>query len=242
MSGLRIHYFQHLVHEDLGSIENWVSARGHTTTCTRFFEPNPVIPALDDIDWLIVMGGAMGVYEHDKFPWLKDEWAYIRQAIDAGKTVLGICLGSQLIAHALGARVYPGPAKEIGWLPITKTEAGKTSPLLAVMPDPFTVFHWHGDTFDLPAGATLLAGSSAVAHQAYSYGDRVLALQFHLEATERGVTDFLREDGDDGEIAAGGTWVQPKDVIRSGMHNTTTTNRVMTALLDRLAAVGIEAA
>jgi GMP synthase (glutamine-hydrolysing) len=238
MSGLRIHYFQHLVHEDLGSIENWVEARGHHTTCTKFFEANPALPALADIDWLIVMGGAMGVYDHDKFPWLQDEWAYIRDAIDAGKTVLGICLGSQLIAHALGSKVFPGPAKEIGWLPVTKTAAGKVSPLFEVMPDPFTVFQWHGDTFDLPPGATLLASSSAVAHQAFSYGDRVLALQFHLEATERGVTDFLREDGDSGEIAVGGTWVQSKDVIRSGMHNADITNRVMTALLDRLAAVG----
>lgn len=242
MSGLRIHYFQHLVHEDLGSIENWVTARGHVTTCTKFFESDPVIPPLDDIDWLIVMGGAMGVYEEDKYPWLRDEWAYIAQAIAAGKTVLGICLGSQLIARALGAKVYPGPAKEIGWLPVNKTDAGKTSPLFEVMPDPFTVFQWHGDTFDLPLGASWLADSTAVAHQAFSVGDRVLALQFHLEATERGVTDFLKEDGDNGEIAAGGTWVQSKEVIRSGMHNTDITNRVMTALLDRLAAAGAAAA
>lgn len=238
MSGLRLHYFQHLRHEDLGSIENWVHARGHATTCTKFFEDNPVLPALDDIDWLVVMGGAMGVYDVDKFPWLRSEGEYIRSAIDAGKTVLGICLGAQLIAHALGSKVYPGPAKEIGWLPVSKTEAGQRAPLFADIPDPFTVFQWHGDTFDMPAGATLLASSSAVAHQAFSYGDRVLALQFHLEATEQGVTDFLHEDGENGEIAAGGQWVQSKDVIRYGMHNAAVTNRVMTALLDRLAAAG----
>lgn len=242
MSGLRIHYFQHLVHEDLGSIENWVKARGHTTTCTQFFAGDPVIPPLDAIDWLIVMGGTMGVYEDAEYPWLRDEWTYIRSAIDAGKTVLGICLGSQLIARALGAKVYPGPAREIGWLPVDKTEAGKASPLFEVMPDPFTVFQWHGDTFDLPADAAWLAASAAVAHQAFSYGERVLALQFHLEATERGIADFLREDGDDGEIAAGGQWVQSKEAIRSGMHNTDITNRVMTALLDRLAAAGAAAA
>jgi GMP synthase (glutamine-hydrolysing) len=241
MPGLRIHYFQHLPHEDLGSIENWVKARGHSTTCTRFFANDP-IPALDQIDWLIVMGGAMGVYDADKFPWLRDESAYIRQAIDAGKTVMGICLGAQLIASALGARVYPGPAKEIGWLQVSKTVAGRESPLLADMPDPFVVFQWHGDTFDMPEGAQWLAGSDAVAHQAFSFGGRVLALQFHLEATAKGVEDFLQEDGDHGEIAAGGLHVQPKDQIRAGMHNAETTNRVMTALLDRLAAAGSQSA
>jgi GMP synthase (glutamine-hydrolysing) len=241
MPGLRIHYFQHLLHEDLGSIENWVKMNGHTITCTRFFADDP-IPSLDDIDWLIVMGGAMGVYDDDKFPWLRDEWAFIRRAIDAGKTVMGICLGAQLIAHALNARVYPGPAKEIGWLPVSKTVAGRDSLLLADMPDPFVVFQWHGDTFDLPEGAQWLAGSDAVAHQAFSYDDRVLALQFHLEATAKSVEDFLREDGDHGEIAAGGLHVQSKDQIRAGMHNAETTNRVMTALLDRLAAVGNRAA
>jgi len=239
MTGLRIHYFQHLLHEDLGSIESWVAAHGHRTTCTRFFANDP-IPALDDIDWLIVMGGTMGVYEHDKFPWLRDEWTFIRKAIDAGKTVFGICLGSQLIAQALGAKVYPGPEKEIGWLPINKTELGQQSRLLADMPDNFTVFHWHGDTFDLPEGALCLASSIVTKHQAFSYGERVLGLQFHLEATVKGVQDFVREDNGD-ELSIGTTYVQSAATITQGLHYAQDNNRVMSLLLDRLAAAGATA-
>lgn len=240
MPGLRIHYFQHLPHEDLGSIEGWAQAHGHQTSCTRFFANDP-IPPLADIDWLIVMGGSMGVYEHERYPWLRTEWTYIREAIDAGKTVFGICLGAQLIAHALGARVYPGPEKEIGWLPVEKTDAGRSSALLADMPEPFTVLHWHGDTFDLPAGAIWLARSAATANQAFSYGEHVLALQFHLEATEQGVEEFLREDlllGDKGELTINSTYVQTAATIRAGVKHAEANNRAMSAVLDRLAAVG----
>lgn len=137
-------------------------------------------------DLLVVMGGPISVYQTATFPFLAPEIALIENRIAAGKPTLGICLGSQLLARALGARVYAAQAKELGWMPIELTEAGKKSPL-AKIPAGTPVFHWHGDTFDIPADATLLASTELCPHQAFSYGTKAhtLALQFHPEVTAR---------------------------------------------------------
>jgi GMP synthase-like glutamine amidotransferase len=179
---LRIHYFQHVVHEGLGSIEEWASLSGHSLTSTRFFE-SARVPEISDIDWLIVMGGPMSVHDEEQFPWLVDEKKFIRQAVDAGKTVLGICLGSQLISAALGARVYTNVEKEIGWFDVELTCFAKSNNLFFDMEDRTKVFHWHGDTFDLPENAIHLAYSKGCKNQAYIFKNKVLALQFHLEQT-----------------------------------------------------------
>lgn len=234
MAPLRIHYFQHVPFEGLACIEDWARQQGHALSATFFFAPEPVAPPLPDIDWLIVMGGPMSSYDEEQHPWLRLEKSYIRQAIDAGKTVLGICLGAQLIASALGSAVYPGPQQEIGWWPIRKTEAGRAHPLFAAMPDEFIVLHWHGDTFDLPEGALRLADSEACRNQAFALGERVLGLQFHVEATAAAVRQMVKGDPDG--LLADGAYVQSEAKIFANIHRADDNNRVMTALLQRLAS------
>lgn len=138
-------------------------------------------PELLDCDILFVLGGPIGAYEEDKYPFLCPELALIERRLASGCPIMGICLGAQLMARALGARVYPGPAKEIGWAPVTLTEAARRGPARHLEGGP--VLHWHGDTFDLPAGTDLLASTSVCRNQAFSRGNNALALQFHPEAT-----------------------------------------------------------
>jgi GMP synthase-like glutamine amidotransferase len=178
-SVMRLHSFEHVPYEGLDRIGEWAKARGHAMTATCFYE-EARLPPLEDWDLLCVMGGPMAVYEAEEIPWMPGELAYIEKAIAHGKRILGICLGSQLIAAALGAKVYPQPQKEIGWWPVHFLPAARGTPL-QVFGATAMMYHWHGDTFDLPAGATLLASSDACAHQAYAVGRNVLALQFHPE-------------------------------------------------------------
>ena len=153
----------------------------------EFHRINVSDPEFPEFDWLepdlvVVMGGPMGVYERGAFPWIDGEVVGLALRIAAGRPTLGICLGSQMIAAALGANVYPGPVKEVGFAPVALTEAGKASPLRHVAGVP--MLHWHGDTFDLPPGAERLAETGAYANQAFRIGDRLLALQFHPEMGE----------------------------------------------------------
>ncbi|HJV77435.1 MAG TPA: type 1 glutamine amidotransferase [Paludibacter sp.] len=182
MKKLSIHSLMHVPFEGLGCMEQWITRNNHSLSYTHFYE-NYQLPTIDDIDWLIVMGGPMGVYDETQYPWLAEEKAFIRQAIGKGKTVIGICLGSQLIAEVLGAKVYPNKQKEIGWFDVKLSETAKTHPLFVGFEDKFPVFHWHGDTFDLPAGSTHLISSDACLNQAFLYNGNVLGLQFHVEVT-----------------------------------------------------------
>jgi GMP synthase-like glutamine amidotransferase len=190
MKNLRIHYFQHVSFEGLGSIGGWISSNGHTLSSTRFFE-EARLPELSDFDWLIVMGGAMSVNDEQQFPWLAAEKRFIRKAVDAGKTVLGICLGSQLVSAALGAKVYKNKEKEIGWFDIELTCFANCDQFFSEMGSRLKVFHWHGDTFDLPENSIHLFYSAGCKHQAYIYKDRVLALQFHLETTTNSLKEMI---------------------------------------------------
>ena len=187
---MRIQCLKHVTFEGPAGIADWAEAQGHLITLTPLYEGVPV-PDLDAFDWLVVMGGPMGVGDESVHPWLAAEKAFIGRAIAAAKTVLGVCLGAQLIAEALGARVYPNPEKEIGWMPVELTESGRASPLTGFLPASLDVFHWHGDTFDLPPGAVRLVRSGPCANQAFIYDGRVLGLQFHLESTPASVADIL---------------------------------------------------
>jgi GMP synthase-like glutamine amidotransferase len=178
---MRAHVFQHVAFEGRGSIERWLEEQRASVGHTRFYE-SATLPAVNDIDLLIVMGGPMSANDERTLPWLAGEKRFIRQAIDSGKAVVGICLGAQLIASALGARVYPGKEKEVGWFPVSAVPAGDARARFA-FPAEALVFHWHGETFDLPAGAIHLARSLACENQAFQIGDRVVGLQFHLETT-----------------------------------------------------------
>ena len=163
--------------------------------------------AFATLDWLapdllVVMGGPMGVYEHDSYPWIDGEVTGLARRIAAGLPTLGICLGSQMIAAALGARVYPGPVKEVGFAPVALSEAGMRSPLRHL--DEVPLLHWHGDTFDLPEGAELLASTDAYPNQAFRIGKGLLAIQCHPEMGEDPrIAMWL--DGSDDYLAAAGT-------------------------------------
>ena len=174
------HVLQHVPFEGLGSIQRWLDTQGASVSWTRFHESTAVLPSPDDIDLLIVLGGPMSVNDEAALPWLVDEKRFVGECLRAGKPVLGICLGAQLMANALGARVYPGSQKEIGWFPI---EGLPVPEGCFAFPASAQVFHWHGETFDLPPGAVHLARSAACPNQAFQFGPRAIALQFHLETT-----------------------------------------------------------
>jgi GMP synthase-like glutamine amidotransferase len=231
MRSLRIHYFQHVAFETPGYIETWANMHGHQLTATKWYEEE-LLPAAEDIDWLILMGGPMGVYESEKYSWLAVEKAYVKQCIDAGKTVLGICLGAQLIASAMGARVYPNAEKEIGWFPVQLTESGKTHKIFADLPSTFTVLHWHGDTFELPAGADHLLQTGICANQAFSIGKRVLALQFHLETTEETLQAMIANCGDELVVSRN---VQTAKQLIAGSTEIGSINVLLECVLDRMA-------
>jgi GMP synthase-like glutamine amidotransferase len=191
MKKLSIHSLMHVPFEGLGCMEQWITLNNHTFSYTHFYD-NYQLPDINDIDWLIVMGGPMGVYDEAQYSWLAEEKAFIREAIEKGKTVIGICLGSQLIAEALGAKVYPNKQKEIGWFDLELTTEGKNQKILAGFEYKFPVFHWHGDTFDLPAGSKRLFQSEATANQAFLYKEKVLGLQFHFEVTARTLHEMVQ--------------------------------------------------
>ena len=185
---MRAHYFQHVPFEGLGSIEFWFKSKGYELTCTRFFE-SADFPHVDEIDFLLIMGGPMSVNDEDKFPWLASEKQFVRAAIEAGKPVLGVCLGAQIIASAMGARVFANPEKEIGWFPIQGIP--HTDGSAFKFPASVTVFHWHGETFDLPSGAVQLARSEVCENQAFQLGRQVIGLQFHLETTPQSIKEIV---------------------------------------------------
>lgn len=223
-----MHCFQQVAVEGLGCIAQWVEKKDCALSYTTFYD-NPVLPSIDDFDCLVVMGGPMSVYEEEKYPWLVDQKRLIREAVLSDKKVLGICLGSQFIAAALGAEVYPGANKEIGWFPLQLSDDGRMSVLKSI--DAETVFHWHGDTFDIPEGARLLASSVATPHQAFIYGDNALALQFHLEVTDESldgmVSTFADHLAPDEFVQSGETILARKDIISRN-------NQLMFDILDEL--------
>ncbi len=183
---MRIHVLQHVFFEGPGRIATWARRNGHDLSVSHVYAGDP-LPAIDTFDRLIVMGGPMGVADEAEHSWLGPEKSCIANAIDAGRSMLGICLGSQLIAEVLGAHVFHCPHKEIGWFPIELTDQGRASELFGPLPPRLEVFHWHGDTFGLPPGAVHLARSAGCEQQAFVYDGRVLGLQFHLESTPESV-------------------------------------------------------
>jgi GMP synthase-like glutamine amidotransferase len=227
---MRVHWLQHAEHEGLGCIEPWLRARGHRVRGTRL-HLGEELPGIDDFDWLIVMGGPMNIYEHDRHPWLIREKFLIRDACVKKKQVLGICLGSQLVADVLGGHVSENDEPEIGWFDVQLGEQGRTSALFADFPDTFAAFHWHGDTFKLPPGATPLMSSAACPSQGFSWGEgRVLGLQFHLEVELDDARRWLATDAPEPR-----RYVQGADEILRDPARFAENRRLMHCLLERLA-------
>lgn len=205
---MRIHWFQHAPFEGLGAIEDWLVTRGHTLACTRLYAGESVPRDGEGFDWLIVMGGPMNIYQYRDHPWLRAEKELIRAALTAGKRLLGICLGAQLIADVLGGKVYQNAEREIGWSPIQSVVERAASPF--TFPAEIQVLHWHGDTFSLPPGSVWLAKSEGCAHQAFAVGNRVLGLQFHLEMRVVEVERIVAECADE---LTGGRYVSSVEKI-----------------------------
>ena len=180
---MRVHYLQHVAFEGPGAIATWLHERGFRVTRTAFYAREP-LPMPSEIDLLIVLGGPMSVHDESSVGWLSVEKVFVRAVIDAGKPVLGICLGAQIIAEVLGGNVRRNPWQEIGWWPVRGLPI--SDPSIHSFPKELMAFHWHGETFDAPPGSTLLASSPACPNQAFQWGDRVIGLQFHLETTDDG--------------------------------------------------------
>lgn len=228
MRQVKLHYLQHVSFEGLGHIEEWANVHNMEISCTRLYAGEQP-PAPSHFDWLVVMGGPMGIHDHDEHPWLAEEKAIIKESIDAGRTVVGICLGAQLIADVLDARVYPGPQKEIGWFPIQRSPKAPEW-----FPAEVMAFHWHGDTFDLPEGAVRLASSETCLNQGFIYRDRVVGLQFHLETTQQSMEALL--DNCAHELVDA-PFIQTAEQMRDGSSNIPTINGVVATLLNNLLQV-----
>jgi GMP synthase-like glutamine amidotransferase len=205
---VKVHVLQHAPFEGLGSIAAWLSEHHAAVSVTRLFAGGP-LPSADAFELLIAMGGPMSVNDEDALPWLRSEKQLVRDAVTAGRRVLGVCLGAQLIASALGARVFRNRVKEIGWFPV---QAVPSPPDTFRFPAELEVFHWHGETFDLPPGAVRLARSEGCEQQAFQIGRNVLGLQFHLETTPESVDAMLENGRDD---LTPGPFVQAEPEIRT---------------------------
>jgi GMP synthase-like glutamine amidotransferase len=231
---IRMHVFQHVAFEGVGYVEKYCRERGIKLSYTRVFAKD-AYPAEGDYDCLLVMGGPMSVYEEKIHPWIAIEKRCIVEAVCAQKKVLGICLGAQLLASALGARVYPNTHKEIGWFPVDLTAFAQTQNLFKTIAGQFMAFHWHGDTFDIPDGAIHCASSAGCKNQAFVYNDLAIGLQFHCEMTEGGIQRLIDNCGY--EIREG-RFIQGREEIASAVNGIAASNEIMKQLLDNLLSVG----
>jgi GMP synthase-like glutamine amidotransferase len=225
---MRIHYIQHVPFEEIGYVQQWMTENNIEVSATKIWE-SATFPSLEEFEGLVVMGGPMGVYEENLYDWLSAEKTFIKYAIGAGKKVMGICLGAQIIASVLGANVYPNQRKEIGWFDVTGTDndlAGNPERL-------FTAFHWHGDTFDLPAGCVNHITSIACENQFFTSGDNAVGIQFHPEATPETIKSMTENCFRD---LHPDKFVQTADEIRqnSTENNFSASHQFLSKVLNRL--------
>lgn len=228
---MRAHYLQHVPFEGLGSIESWLQNAGYEISSTQFFNSG-VLPEIKDIDLLIVMGGPMSVNDEAEYPWLLEEKDFIRSIIGTGKPVLGICLGAQLVANAMGGEVFPNSVKEIGWFPIEAVKSESNSAFQ--LPKEAEGFHWHSETFNLPEGAVQIAKSKGCNNQAFQIGSNVIGLQFHLETTSisaQAIVENCKDELVDGE------YIQSEaDILSAPQERYSSTNSLMGKILEHLHA------
>ena len=226
---MRVAILQHAPFEGPGRVTQWLDLRAARVRTYHLYA-NARLPKVDDLDLLIVMGGPMSVHDEAALPWLKAEKRLIRKALDAGKRVLGICLGGQLLAQVLGAEVRKGEA-EIGWWPMEKRVEADRSPLGRMLPQRLLAMHWHGETFDLPPGAIPLYGSAACANQGFVWEERAIALQCHLESTPESIEAMLEACSED--LALPGS-VEDAAAIRDGFPQCSALAPTLFRLLDYL--------
>lgn len=193
---LNIHCFMHVAFEGPGLIADWIALKGHHLEFTRFYEKE-TMPAPEAVDLLVIMGGPMNVFDYHMHSWMQEEIDWVSEYIKTGKALLGICLGAQIIAVALGSEVYPGKEKEIGWFDIRFLPSLGDYKICKQLPSSRKVFHWHGDTFDIPEGAVRIAESGLFPNQGFIYNKKIIALQFHLEMKPSNVLGLVENCRDD---------------------------------------------
>jgi GMP synthase-like glutamine amidotransferase len=226
-ASMRAHYLQHVPFEGLGSIENWLHDAGYEITSTKLYESEE-FPKIESIDLLIIMGGPMSVNDGQDYSWLMGEKAFIKRVVESDKPVLGICLGAQLIANSLGAEVFQNEVKEIGWFPIQATSTENNSTFR--FPVRTDVFHWHGETFNLPPGAIRIAENQVCINQAFQLGKNVIGLQFHLETTPssaRAIVENCRDELVDGDFIQA-----EKDILSASQSLYSSINTLMGNVLE----------
>lgn len=221
---------RHVSHEGLGIMKRPIE-RDSAVEYIDIFRGASVPSSIDGYDGLVVLGGPMGVYEDDRYPFIKPELKLIEDALKKRIPLLGICLGSQLLAKAAGSRVYKGNAKEIGWHDVTLTEDADNDWLFLGFPDRFRAFHWHGDTFEVPQGALMLASSALFPNQVIKVGPAAYGIQFHLEVTEQMIREWIAVN--DEELASLKGVVDPKAVIEETPSRIEALNRLGSALASR---------
>jgi GMP synthase-like glutamine amidotransferase len=229
---MKMAVLQHVPFEGPAAIADWAAARGISVTVRHLYRGDP-LPDLAEFDMLTVMGGPMSANDEAVLPWLAPEIARVGDAIASEKIVLGVCLGAQIIAKALGAKVYRGAQKEIGWFPV---RAEAAHPLFEGLPGEFMAFHWHGETFDLPARAERLASTSATPNQAFAVGKRGLGLQFHMEATKESVNALIDHAADE---IGNGAYEEKPDAIRAGVGHCALLRPHLDRILDNLAGFSV---
>ncbi len=227
----KIHILQHVSFEGAGSIETWGRQNDFSISKTRFLDANWSLPTVKDFDLLVIMGGPMGVNDEASFPWLKEEKSLIEKAMAADKKIIGVCLGAQLIASVLGARVYSNKHKEFGWFEVEKTEEAKQISIVGHFPNRFLAFHWHSDTFDLPIGSSRLFFSKGCEQQGFLFNTNILALQFHTELAREDILALLTHCGQ--ELQSSGTFVQPESEIKANIARTKLIRPLLFELLDQ---------
>lgn len=205
---------QHVPHERLGTFEPLLKSAGCSLRLLNVYEPGAAWPRLKGIDAVISMGGPLSVYQQAQHPFLTRELSLLRDAVRTKRPVLGVCLGAQLLAAALGADVTPAPQKEVGWYPLMREPGAAGDPLCDAFTQTETVFQWHGDTFALPKGAVRLFSSPLCREQGFRYGERAYALQFHLEVTEAIIRAWMRTPVNKAELAALRGTIDPMTIRR----------------------------
>jgi GMP synthase-like glutamine amidotransferase len=208
----------------------YLARNGHPLSVTRLYRDES-LPDLEAFDALVVMGGPMGVHDDARHPWLASERRFISAAMALDKTVLGICLGAQLMAHAAGGAVTQNRHREIGWFPVTRADPVQTTVLRDVLPPVFDAFHWHGDTFDLPAGAVPLGASQACPNQGFIIDNRMVGLQFHLETTPQSAAALIANCRPELDNSA---YVQKPAAMLADGRRFQHINRIMEKVLDAL--------
>jgi GMP synthase (glutamine-hydrolysing) len=227
---MRIHSLLHAKHEDIGAIAQWIEHHGHAYASTNLYL-NEELPAYEDFDMLIVMGGPMSVNDEERYKWLSSEKKFVKEAIERGKYVTGICLGAQIIAAALGAKISLCEHKEIGWFPVKKA-MWLAHPVADFLPFYYTTFHWHGETFDIPQGAKRIMTSEACENQAFIYGNNVAAFQYHMEITPEIIEGFVLNGTKE---LIKDKYVQTSQEITAMLHMTHENNLYLFRVLDYFA-------